>query len=87
MTESNQQDINNFLYPHSRYRGQFTSQNLVFDANLQEFAQRVTYICSLETNGKLSSEEAYQEIKRIWHQLKESRKELGIGSEPPLEQS
>lgn len=39
MTESDQQDINNFLYPHSRYRGQFTPQNLVFDANLQELAR------------------------------------------------
>lgn len=87
MTEADQQDRHNFLYPHSRYRGQFTPQNLVFDANLQEFAQRVTYICSLETNGKLSPEAAYLEIKEMWQQLKQSKKELRIGSEPPLEQS
>lgn len=87
MTEADQQDRHNFLYPRSRYRGQFTPQNLVFDANLQEFAQRVTYICSLETNGKLSPEAAYLEIKEMWQLLRQSKKELGIGSEPPLEQS
>ena len=87
MTEADQQDRHNFLYPRSRYRGPFTPQNLVFDANLQEFAQRVTYICSLETNGKLSPKAAYLEIKEMWQQLRQSKKELGIGSEPPLEQS
>ena len=39
MTEADQQDTHNFLYPRSRYRGQFTPQNLVFDANLQELAR------------------------------------------------
>lgn len=87
MSESDQQDMHNFLYPRSRYHGQFTPQNLAFDANLQEFAQRVTYICSLEGNGKLSPEEAYREIKQLWKQLKQSKKGLDIGSEPPPEQS
>jgi predicted transcriptional regulator YdeE len=52
---------------------------LVFDANLQEFANRVTIICGLEANGKMTSEESYQEIKSLWKQLKRSKKELGIG--------
>jgi hypothetical protein len=68
-----------FLYPRSRYRGQVKPENLVFNANLQEFSQRITYICGLETNGKLSPEESYRQIKALWKQLKQSKKQLGIG--------
>ncbi len=60
MTQSNSQDKNSFLYPRSRYYGQFQPENLVFNANLQEFAQKITYIACLETGGKLSQEQAYQ---------------------------
>ncbi|MEM1171118.1 MAG: hypothetical protein AAGJ08_19070 [Cyanobacteria bacterium P01_H01_bin.35] len=67
-----------FLYPRSRYHGDFTPEKLVFNANLQEFAQRVSLICGLETGGKLSSEEAYYQIKDLWKQLKKSKKNLGI---------
>ena len=71
-----------FLYPRRSYQGQFSPQNLAFDANLQEFAQKVTYICALETNGKLSPEEAYAQIRLLWKALKRSKKELGIGQPP-----
>ena len=47
-----------------------------------EFAQRVNYLCSLETGGKISPEAAYQEIKDLWKQLKRSKKQLGIGDKP-----
>ena len=68
-----------FLYPYSRYRGQVKPENLVFNANLQEFAQRISYICNLETGGKISPEEAYQQIKMLYKRLKHSKKQLGIG--------
>jgi hypothetical protein len=67
-----------FLYPRSTYRGEFTPENLVFNSNLQEFAHKVGYICTLETSGKLSSAEAYDRIRELWKTLKRSRKELGI---------
>lgn len=73
-----------FLYPRSRYQGEFTPEKLIFNSNLQEFAQRVNYICALETNGKVSSEEAYQQIKQLWKKLRSSKKGLGI-SKPPDE--
>jgi hypothetical protein len=82
MGNSNSGDKNNFLYPRSRYYGQVKPENLVFNANLQEFAQQVNYICNLETNGKLSSEEAFNQIKALWKQLKRTRKELGVGEHP-----
>ncbi|MDJ0576858.1 MAG: hypothetical protein QNJ65_17045 [Xenococcaceae cyanobacterium MO_234.B1] len=65
-----------FLYPRSKYYGEFSLENLVFDANLQEFAQRISYLCSLENNGKISPEDAYNQIKSLWKQLKHSKKEL-----------
>lgn len=87
MTHSNDKDQNRekekFLYPKASYRGEFTPQNLVFDANLQEFAQRISFICGLETNGKLTPQEAYDEIKKLYKELKASKKELQIGEEPP----
>jgi hypothetical protein len=67
-----------FLYPYTRYRGEFSPENLAFDANLQEFAQRVSYICALETSGKLSQDDAYDRIRDLWKALKRSRKGLGI---------
>lgn len=68
----------NFLYPRARYRGDVKPENLVFNANLQEFSQRVNYICGLEINGKLSPEESYEEIQALWNQLKQSKQQLGI---------
>lgn len=71
-----------FLYPRSRYYGKVKPENLVFNANLQEFAQQVSYICNLETAGKLSPEEAYKQIQALWKQLKRTKKQLGIGDNP-----
>jgi hypothetical protein len=72
-----------FFYPTSRYYGEFTPTNLAFNANLQEFAQRVSIICNLETGGKISSQEAYQQIKELWHKLKTSKNELLDQPQPP----
>ena len=74
-------DRDEFLYPRSRYYGEFKPEHLIFNANLQEFAQRVSVICNLQSNGKLTPEEAYAQIKTLWKQLKGSKKQLGIGKE------
>lgn len=79
MSQPENNDKDNFLYPKGTYRGEITPNNpnnLVFNANLQEFAQKVSYICGLETNGKITSKEAYNRIKELWHQIKSSKKEL-----------
>jgi hypothetical protein len=83
--QHNQKDLNKLLYPHSSYRGQVKPENLVFNANLQEFAQKVSYIANLETSGKLAPEEAYSQIKLLWKKLKLSKKELKIGSQTLLD--
>lgn len=75
-------DQHKFFYPRSRYYGKVKPENLVFNANLQEFAQQVSYVCNLETAGKLSPDEAYEKIRALWKQLKQSKKRLGIGDNP-----
>lgn len=83
MSDPSNPDKDSFLYPRSQYHGEFTAPNLIFNANLQEFAQRVMILCALQTGGKIDSEEAYKEIKKHYKQLKESKKVLGIGANPP----
>jgi hypothetical protein len=74
--DSRRQEQEDFLYPRSRFYGDFSPQQLTFNANLQEFATRVGYISGLQTGGKLSSDEAFEEIKSLYKQLKRSRKTL-----------
>ena len=76
MNQKLENDKNNFLYPLNKYYGKFSPNNLAFNANVQEFVQKVSYICGLENNGKISSQEAYDRIRELWHQLKTSKKEL-----------
>lgn len=88
MIDNNSKDSlkkDNFLYPLGRYRGEFTPEQLAFNANLQEFAQRVSLICGLETGGKIPSKDAYRQIKQLWKDLKRSKKELldAARPEPP----
>lgn len=75
-------DKEEFLTPRGHYRGKVKPENLVFNANLQEFAQRVSYLCNLQANGKLSPEEAYEQIKTLWQQLEASKGQLGVGDNP-----
>ncbi len=84
---NNQPDNSNpskddFLHPVGRYYGKFTPENLAFNSNLQEFASRVSLICGLETGGKISTDEAYTEIKALWKHLKGSKRQL-LDQPPP----
>lgn len=75
---NNRRELDNFLCPRSRYHGEFSPQQLAFNANLQEFAQRIGYISGLQTGGKLSPDEAYNQVKSLYKQLKRSKKGLEI---------
>lgn len=76
LTDKSQFNKDRFIYPTGRYWGEFTPENLAFNANLQEFANRVSVICALETGGKITPKEAYNQIKDLWRQLRESKKAL-----------
>ncbi|MEL6471248.1 MAG: hypothetical protein AAFQ74_16090 [Cyanobacteria bacterium J06623_4] len=78
---SNRSELDNFLQPRSRYRGQFSPASLAFNANLQTFSKRVEFISALETGGKITQAEAYRQIKSLWKDLKKSKKSLGIGKD------
>lgn len=81
MTKAEVKTQNNFIYAQSRYRGKFTPENLAFNANLQEFAQKLSYISALHTGGKLSSETAYEQVESLWQKLQQSKHAMKIGSE------
>lgn len=72
--------MSEFLNPYQRFYGEFTPENLMFDANLQEFAHRVGIISALEKGGKISPKESFDQIESLWNQLKHSKKQLGISS-------
>ncbi|WAK73924.1 hypothetical protein AP9108_25390 [Arthrospira sp. PCC 9108] len=62
--------------PRYPYRGSDQPENMLFNANLQEFAQQVSYIAALQTNGKMSTYESYKKIKQQWKRLKKTHKQL-----------
>ncbi len=80
--DSNDKPIERFSNPYYSYRGKVTPQNLAFDANLQEFAHRVSIICNLENAGKILPHNAYKEIQGLWQQLERSKNSL-LGDEEP----
>jgi hypothetical protein len=65
------------LETYGSYRGRdWSPQRLMFHQNLESFADRVGLIVGLQANGKLSQEQAYGEIRKMWKQLKESKDHL-----------
>ena len=75
--EESQDGVRSPLEAHSSYRGDdWTPTSLVFHQNLESFAERVGLIVALQSNGKLSQEEAYAQIRTIWKKLGESKKDL-----------
>ncbi len=65
-----------FMFPRRSFQGEFTPENLLFDVNLQEFADRVGIICALENGGKIAPAEAYRQIKDLWQALERSKQNL-----------
>jgi hypothetical protein len=78
MKQAHQEDKDRFIYPRSRYYGEVKPEYLLFSANLQEFSQKLDYITNLETSGKLTLEEAYEQIETLWENLTHSKNALGI---------
>ena len=73
---------NDLIAPRHSYRGRVNPENLVFNANLQEFAERVSYISCFVTAGKISAEESYHQIKQLWQELDRTKQQLGVGDNP-----
>ena len=72
-----QEGIRSPMEAYSGYRGNnWSPQRLAFHQNLETFAERVGLVVGLQGNGKISQEQAYAEIRKIWKELKESKSEL-----------
>ena len=70
-------DVRSPMESHSAYRGpDWTPQRLMFHQNLESFAERVGLVVGLQSNGKVSQEQAYAQIRRIWKELKDSKDAL-----------
>ena len=67
---------------HGNYRGDdWSPQRLVFNQNLETFAERVGLIVGLQSNGKISQEQAYAQIRKLWKSLRASKDSLLIGND------
>jgi hypothetical protein len=63
----------------SGYHGDdWSPQRLAFHQNLERFADRVGLIVGLQSNGKLDQDQAYDEIRSLWKELKGSKNGLKI---------
>ena len=69
-------NFDSFLYAQPSFKASSHPKRIMFDASLQEFAQRVSYIAGLESGGKMSAEESYQAIQSLWQELATSRDQL-----------
>ena len=66
---------------HGSYRGpDWSPERLVFHQNLESFAERVGLIVGLQSNGKMSQEQAYAEIRKLWKSLRTSKDNLLEGN-------
>jgi hypothetical protein len=48
----------------------------VFDKKIARFGDRVSLLAGLEISGKLSPEETYEEIKKLYKELKGTYKKM-----------
>lgn len=75
MTEG--EGVKSPMVSHSSFHGgHWTPQRAAFHHNLELFAERIGLIVALQSNGKISQEDSYTQIRDLWKTLKESRKEL-----------
>ena len=74
---SDETGVRSPMEAHAGYRGDdWSPQRLLFHQNLESFAERVGLIVGLQSNGKLSQEQAYDQIRAIWKELKDSKSAL-----------
>ena len=62
---------------YSSFHGNdWTPQRAAFHQNLEQFADKISLIVGLQANWKISQEEAYEQIKKLWKIQKINRKDL-----------
>lgn len=72
-----EREVESPMEAHSSYRGSdWSPERLMFHQNLETFADQVGLIVGLQANGKMSQDQAYAKIKKIWKNLKFTRDSL-----------
>ena len=62
---------------HGSYRGaDWSPERLAFHQNLETFADRVGLIVGLQSNGKISQDQAFKDIKKLWKEVRRSKDQL-----------
>ncbi|MEA5417003.1 DUF7219 family protein [Synechococcus sp. BA-132 BA5] len=75
-----EREVQSPMEAHGSYRGSdWSPERLVFHQNLETFADQVGLIVGLQANGKMSQDQAYAKIKKIWKSLKFTRDSLFDG--------
>ena len=52
------------------------SEKLTIKAHLHIFGEQVITLCDRESDAELSAQDAYQEIRQLWLELKQSKPEI-----------
>ncbi|WP_254216695.1 hypothetical protein [Synechococcus sp. CCY 9618] len=70
-------EVRSPMEAHGSYRGNdWSPERLMFHQNLESFADQVGLIVGLQANGKMSQEDAWRQIKKIWKNLKFAKDSL-----------
>ena len=48
----------------------------IMERSLNDFAREVGIVCALEAGGKIEPQEAYKRIRKMWKELKRTKKSL-----------
>ncbi|MDJ0571171.1 MAG: hypothetical protein QNJ53_19265 [Pleurocapsa sp. MO_192.B19] len=52
------------------------SEQSMIEAHLQGFGEQVVSLCDRESDCQLSAQDAYQEIRQLWLELKQTQPEI-----------
>lgn len=78
MTTKTQQSKEEFLYPTPTINpdGDMSFLDIAMINNLNNFSHHVSYLTNMAVGGKIKSEDAYKEIKKLYKAMKQSHKSL-----------
>jgi hypothetical protein len=78
MTTSKQQTKEEFLYPTPpmNLEADVSFLDIATINNLNNFSHHVSYLTNMAIGGKITAENAYQEIKKLYKAMKQSHKSL-----------
>ena len=77
-TKQQEKEKEEFLFPAPliNKESNLTFLEVTTINNLNNFSQHVSYLTNLAIGGKITAEEAYKEIKKLYRAMKKSHKSL-----------